>query len=60
MNSIVASVIQSGGTALVVLHELAPAGAMLARTLTLADGRIEAPHAERPGRVQAAPMPATR
>jgi heme exporter protein A len=60
MNSIVAGVVGSGGAALVVLHELAPAGAMLARTLTLADGRIETPHAGRAGRAEAAPMSATR
>jgi heme exporter protein A len=42
MNSIIAEIVQTGGAALVVLHELAPAGAVLNRTLTLAEGRIEA------------------
>jgi heme exporter protein A len=41
MNSIIAGIVQTGGAALVVLHELTPASAVLARTLTLADGRIE-------------------
>lgn len=41
MNSIIAGIVQSGGAALVALHELAPAKAMLDRTLTLAEGRIE-------------------
>ena len=42
MNSIIAGVVQAGGAALVVLHELAPASTVLGRTLTLVDGRIEA------------------
>jgi heme exporter protein A len=42
MNSIILGLVQSGGAALVVLHELAPAKAVLGRTLTLVDGRIEA------------------
>lgn len=41
MNSIIAGVVQAGGAALVVVHELAPANAVLSRTLTLAEGRIE-------------------
>ncbi|MGI9140097.1 MAG: heme ABC exporter ATP-binding protein CcmA [Gemmatimonadaceae bacterium] len=41
MNSILSGVIQSGGAALVVLHERAPAKAILGRTLNLVDGRIE-------------------
>jgi len=60
MNSILGSVVGSGGAALVALHELAPARAALARTLTLADGRIEARHSERPGRDHATPIPVTR
>ncbi len=42
MNSIILGLVQSGGAALVVLHELAPAKSVLGRTLTLAEGRIEA------------------
>ncbi len=42
MNSVIAGVVRSGGAALVALHELAPAKAMLGRTLTLVEGRIEA------------------
>ena len=42
MNSIILGLVQAGGAALVVLHELAPAKAMLGRTLTLVEGRIEA------------------
>ncbi len=41
MNSVIKETVQSGGAALVALHELAPAKAMLARALTLVDGRIE-------------------
>lgn len=40
MNSILSGVIQSGGAALVALHERAPAKAILGRTLNLVDGRI--------------------
>jgi len=40
MNATIAGVVQAGGAALLALHELAPAGALLDRTLTLADGRI--------------------
>ncbi|MEX2177152.1 MAG: heme ABC exporter ATP-binding protein CcmA [Gemmatimonadaceae bacterium] len=43
MNATIGDVVRTGGAALVVLHELAPAGTMLDRTLTLADGRIESP-----------------
>ena len=43
MNSVISDVVRSEGAALVALHELAPAKAMLDRTLTLVDGRIEAP-----------------
>jgi heme exporter protein A len=42
MNSILGDVVSSGGCALVALHELAPARGMLARTVSLVDGRIEA------------------
>jgi heme ABC exporter ATP-binding subunit CcmA len=41
MNSVIAGIVGSGGAALVALHELAPAKAMLDRTLTLFEGRIE-------------------
>lgn len=54
MNSILATVIATGGAALVALHELTPATAMLARTLTLVDGRIESARAERAARDPAA------
>jgi heme exporter protein A len=50
MNEILGGIVESGGAALVALHELAPAAGMLARTLTLADGRI----AEPAGRVERA------
>jgi ABC-type transport system involved in cytochrome c biogenesis ATPase subunit len=43
MNSVINEVLRSGGAALVALHELAPAGSMLARSLTLVGGRIEEP-----------------
>lgn len=56
MNSVIGAVVQSGGAALVVLHELAPAKAMLARTLTLVDGRIDAAHPERVVRDRATPI----
>jgi ABC-type hemin transport system ATPase subunit len=50
VNGIVADVVRSGGAALVVLHELAPAAGLLDRTLTLVEGRIAAPGAEATGR----------
>ena len=40
MNSVIAGTLESGGAALVALHELAPAKAVLDRTLTLVEGRI--------------------
>ena len=40
MNSVITSVIASGGAALLALHELAPARRILGRALTLSDGRI--------------------
>lgn len=42
MNSVIGDVVRSGGAALVALHELAPAKAILTRPLTLVEGRIEA------------------
>ncbi len=48
MNSLIAGVVRSGGAALVALHELAPAKAMLDRTLTLIEGRIESPPSAHP------------
>ena len=41
MNSVINDIVRSGGAALVALHELAPAKAMLTRALTLVEGRIE-------------------
>ncbi|MDP9277866.1 MAG: heme ABC exporter ATP-binding protein CcmA [Gemmatimonadota bacterium] len=41
MNSVINDIVRSGGAALVALHELAPAQAMLDRALTLVEGRIE-------------------
>ena len=46
MNSVIAGTAESGGAALVALHELAPAKTMLNRTLTLVEGRIAATQAE--------------
>ena len=40
MNATIAGIVRGGGAALLALHELAPAAAMLDRTLTLVDGRI--------------------
>jgi len=45
VNGIITDVVRSGGAALVVLHELAPAAGVLDRTLTLVEGRIAAPDA---------------
>jgi heme exporter protein A len=42
MNSVISDIIAAGGTALVALHELAPARAILDRTVTLVDGRVAA------------------
>ena len=50
MNSVIAETVESGGAALVALHELAPAKAVLDRTLTLVEGRIAATQAEHAGR----------
>ena len=41
MNSVIADIVRSEGAALVALHELAPARAVLDRTITLVEGRIE-------------------
>ncbi|HUG16999.1 MAG TPA: heme ABC exporter ATP-binding protein CcmA [Thermomicrobiales bacterium] len=60
VNSTIAGIARSGGAALVALHELAPAKAMLDRTLTLAEGRIDTTHPERAGHDRAAPIPGTR
>lgn len=43
MNSVIREVVAGGGAALLALHELAPAREILARTLTLEDGRIAGP-----------------
>jgi heme exporter protein A len=40
MNSVIREIIASGGAALLALHELAPARAILDRTVTLSGGRI--------------------
>ena len=53
MNSVIRDVIASGGAALLALHELAPARAILDRTYTLAEGRITTSNSERAGRKQA-------
>lgn len=45
MNSVIRDVLDSGGAALLALHELAPARSLLHRTLQLSGGRIAAePH----------------
>lgn len=46
MNSFIRSVTGSGGAALLALHELAPAAAILDRTLTLSEGRIATGNSE--------------
>ena len=40
MNAVIRASAQQGGAALVVLHELAPTGGLLDRTVTLHDGRV--------------------
>ena len=50
MNANIGDVLRSGGAALVALHELAPARGMLARTCTLANGRVEPERPDRGGR----------
>ena len=42
MNSVMHDIIANGGTALIALHELAPARTILDRTVTLVDGRVAA------------------
>lgn len=42
MNSVISDVIESGGAALLALHELAPARGILDRTLVLSEGRVSA------------------
>lgn len=56
MNSVIDDIIRSGGAALLALHELAPARAILDRTLTLADGRIASGENARPERDRPALM----
>ncbi|MEO7502575.1 MAG: heme ABC exporter ATP-binding protein CcmA [Gemmatimonadaceae bacterium] len=53
MNSVIRDVIASGGAALLALHELAPARAILDRTLTLIEGRIATTNSERAVRERA-------
>ena len=47
MNSVIRDIVQSGGAALLALHELAPAKGMIDRTLRLVEGRIAGTHSER-------------
>lgn len=47
MSSVIRDVIQSGGAALLALHELAPARGLLDRTLMLDEGRIATGHEDR-------------
>jgi heme exporter protein A len=49
MNSVIREVMQSGGAALLALHELAPARGMIDRTLRLVEGRIAGTRIERSG-----------
>ena len=49
MNSVIRDVMQSGGAALLALHELAPARGMIDRTLRLVEGRIAGTRIERSG-----------
>lgn len=46
MNSVIHEVLQSGGAALLALHELAPAKGMIDRTLRLVEGRIAGTQSE--------------
>lgn len=57
MNSVIGDVVNSGGAALVALHELAPARAILDRTLTLVEGRIRTGHPEPAGHEHAELVP---
>jgi heme ABC exporter ATP-binding subunit CcmA len=49
MNSVIRDIIQSGGAALLALHELAPAKGMIDRTFRLVEGRIAGTHSDRAG-----------
>jgi heme ABC exporter, ATP-binding protein CcmA len=49
MNSVIHEVLQSGGAALLALHELAPAKGMIDRTLRLVEGRIAGTQSEHAG-----------
>ena len=60
MNSVIASVVRSGGAALMALHELAPAGTTLARTCTLVAGRIDVGDQDGTGREQASSVSGLR
>jgi heme exporter protein A len=60
MNSMITDVVRGGGAALVALHELAPAKAVLHRNLRLADGRIEAPATSRASHAPIAPISEVR
>lgn len=48
MNSLISDWVEDGAGALVVLHELTPAAAVLDRTVTLVNGRIVAPAVSTP------------
>lgn len=60
MNSILGDIVRSGGSALVALHELAPARGILARTVNLVDGRIEPAETTLPLRDRAGPISVVR
>jgi heme exporter protein A len=47
MNDVLGDILRNGGAALLALHELAPSAGMLDRTVTLVEGRIAEPPAER-------------
>jgi heme exporter protein A len=54
MNALIADTCAQGGSALIALHELAPARAVLDRALILVDGRIAAADAEFTGSIGSA------
>ena len=61
MNSVIGDIIAAGGTALIALHELAPARAILDRTVTLVDGRVAPAHNNEPWNPSSpSPHPASR
>lgn len=60
MNSILGDVVGAGGSALVALHELAPARGILARTVSLVDGRIEPVETTPSARDRARPVSVVR